>query len=39
MTNNLKKTIVRQNSFNEKDLLEWKINHIIKITNVFSSVN
>jgi len=41
MANNLnkKKTIVKQNNFNQKDLLEWKINHIIKITKVFSLVN
>ena len=34
-----KKTIGRQNDYNEKDLLEPNINHRIKITNVFSLVN
>jgi hypothetical protein len=35
MANNLKKTILRQNNYNEKDLLESKINHRVKITHTF----
>jgi hypothetical protein len=33
------KTIGRENDYNEKDLLLSKINHRIKIENVFSLVN
>ena len=36
MEKNLKKTIVIQNNYDEKDLLESKINHKIEITNRFT---
>jgi hypothetical protein len=36
MANNLKKKIVRQNNYNEKDFSESKINHRIKIKNTFT---
>ena len=36
MANNLKKTIVRQNNYNEKDLLESKINQRIQFTNALN---
>jgi hypothetical protein len=40
MANNLnKKNDCKTNNYNEKDLSESKINHRLKITNVFSLVN